>query len=504
MLINADRYANWKAPSQDGALLVWPPVDQLLQQTGDNTIALGRIDSVLVQNVPISHWRKNIRQWLGHTEGPLVATGHQTELYHPGVWVKDAVINAIAGRVGGQAYHFAVDTDQPKHLQIKWPGSTLAVTDDPALASAEWSGLLNSPTPAQLQEIESALAIATASWDFKPMLGEVLASLRRSVLEGTGLSAAITNAQHELDWQLGLTHHAMLASPMFANSAYLAFVHHVLSDAGQFAADYNASLADYRSETGIKSLMRPMPDLHIAGDSIEVPFWLDDLANGSRQRASVTRAGSSFSLRSGSEQFILDPNLPGESAANQLADWLSEHQLRLSPRALTLTTFLRLLVVDQFIHGIGGGRYDQVTDRLLAQYFKIDPPAFAVATGTLFFPGAIGRTRVCLPCVVSEGHRLKHAVLGDRKRAMLDQISNLPRRSVPRSLAFHAMHGALSAAAGNHAGLREWEQRYEQSILQSREESVLFDRELFYAMQSKERLMGMIERVNRQLGAANS
>ena len=181
----------------------------------------------------------------------------------------------------------------------------------------------------------------------------------------------------------------------------------------------------------------------------------------------------------------------------QLEAWLRSHQLRLSPRALTLTLFLRLLVVDQFIHGIGGGRYDQVTDRLLASHFGIDPPRFAVATGTLYFPGAVGRSRVCLPCVAQEGHRLKHALLGDRKKKIIEQINHLPRRSVQRSLAFHNMHGALSAAAIDHPLLKEWSARFETSQLQARDETVIFDRELFYAMQSEARLLGLIEQTKK-------
>ena len=73
--------------------------------------------------------------------------------------------------------------------------------------------------------------------------------------------------------------------------------------------------------------------------------------------------------------------------------------------------FMRLLLVDQFVHGIGGGRYDQVTDRLIASYFKIEPPKFSVTTATLFFPGAATRERVCMPCILRDGHRLKHAVV---------------------------------------------------------------------------------------------
>ena len=494
MTVTAARYANWKAPGEDGQILLWPPPDLLLIQTRQNAVALNNADSVLVQGVPVSKLRRDIRSWLGHgdQDQPLIATGHQTELYHPGVWVKLAAINAIADHCGGSALHFAVDTDQPKHLNIRWPGTTLAVTDDPALPTADWSGLLASPSPAHLQTLQAAYNAACATWDFEPLLQPVLDSLRRACLEETNLSAAITNAQHELDWSLGLKHHAMLVSPILFSQTYLVFVHHVLSRAGEFAQAYNEALADYRSEAGIASKTRPMPDLQATTDSVEVPFWLDDLANQTRQRAHVQRSGNRWKLVVGNQTFELDANIDGEKAARQLGQWLRQNQLRFAPRALTLTTFLRLLVVDQFVHGIGGGRYDQITDRLLFSHFGVEPPHFSVATGTLFFPGAVGQPRVCMPCLEQEGHRLKHSLLGEKKRNIIQQIQAMPRGSIQRSLAFHNMHGALSAAAIDNPVLQAFDARFHESQLRLRDEQVLFDRELFYAMQTQARLSGII------------
>lgn len=486
------RYANWKAPAQDGEFLIWPDAPQLLKETEENGRRLSAANQVSIQNVPLPEWRGALRKWLGHDGTPLIATGHQTELYHAGVWVKGALINAAAGKLGGQAYHFAVDTDQPKHLNVRWPGSSIPLTDDPTMTSAEWSGLLDPPTPAHLQEIQRQLMAAEEHWDFKAALDQVLDSLRRFTLEPTNLSTALTNAEHQLDWDLGLRHHAMIVSPMLSSEPYLAFAHHLLCRADQFAADYNAALAEYRAEAGITSTMRPMPDLHIAPEIVEAPFWLDDLAGGLRSRAHVHRSGSCWALRAGKDEFRFDPAADGWTAARELALWLRQHHLRISTRALTLTLFLRLLVVDQFVHGIGGGRYDQVTDRLIARHFQLDPPAFAVTTATLFFPGAVGRSRVCLSCIAQEGHRLKHRLLGDRKRDMLGEINALPRRSVQRSLAFHRMHAALTSAATVNPSMRQWQAHYRDAERRDREDEAIFDRELFYAIQPRQRLVDMI------------
>jgi hypothetical protein len=157
--------------------------------------------------------------------------------------------------------------------------------------------------------------------------------------------------------------------------------------------------------------------------------------------------------------------------------------------------YLRMFVFDQFIHGIGGGQYDQVTDALIGSHFGIAPPAFAVATATMYLPEALGRPRVCLPCIEQEGHRLRHSILGPRKRELVEQINAAPRRSPQRYAAFAAMHRELTRAAADHPAMKQWQQRLDEARLRESEESALFDRELFYAIQPRDRLAEMVQRI---------
>jgi hypothetical protein len=244
-----------------------------------------------------------------------------------------------------------------------------------------------------------------------------------------------------------------------------------------------------------------MPNLNVSDDACEVPFWLDELATGSRYRASVVRMGDRWALRapaSSEEILLFDPAAEGWDAAGRLLLWLRRNGLRLSPRALTLTMLLRLLMADQFVHGIGGGRYDEVTDRLTLRHFKLEPPRFAVTTATLYFPGAIEQTRACMSCVLQEGHRLRHNVLGEEKRQLVEAIAAAPRRSLERSCLFSQMHSKLDAAA-RHPDIVRWERRREEAESREQEERVVFDRELFYAMQPQERLTSLIERYRAEL-----
>jgi len=498
MAATAERYDTWKAPAEDGQILLWPRPDALLSDTHANHDRLARADSARLQNVPLSEVRRAMRKWVGHDDAqPLIATGHQSELHHPGVWVKNALIDAAATQLGGRAFHFAVDTDEPKHLLLRWPGGSVPLSDDPSIGKDAWSGRVATPTPAHLARVADTFAQAVSQWRFRPLVPEVLLSLRRLSLASSNFPSALTEALHELDLSLGLRYDAMIASPLTYSEPFLLMAHHALARADAFVADYNAALDAYRSRNRIKNAGRPMPNLKASADACEVPYWLDSLESGSRQRAAVVRSNGAWALRaSQGDEFSFDPSADGWDAAERLTRWLRQHALRLSPRALTLTAVLRLLVADNFVHGIGGAQYDQVLDALIERHLGIEAPRFAVTTATLYFPDAVGEPRVCLPCIVQEGHRLKHSILGDDKQRLVREIETAPRHSFQRAQLFAEMHDRL-AVAWTSAEVRNWERRLRQAEERSIEERILFDRELFYAIQPGERLVTLIDEYRR-------
>jgi hypothetical protein len=44
------------------------------------------------------------------------------------------------------------------------------------------------------------------------------------------------------------------------------------------------------------------------------------------------------------------------------------------------------MLSDLFLHGIGGGKYDELTDGLIRQVFGLQPPAFVVLSATRWLP----------------------------------------------------------------------------------------------------------------------
>jgi hypothetical protein len=487
MIQEFSAYPDWKAPAEDSALVIWPDPAQILRDALANHRRLNEWDS------PLADLRRQQRQALKLAEDrPAIATGHQTELFHPGVWAKLAMIDAAARAVDADCLFAAVDSDAPKHLQLRWPGKSRPITDDARLASAPWCGLLTAPTASHIEQIKSSLQTAAADWSFIPMIGELLDDLEQQALRTPSLSSALTASMYRLDWSLGLRHQSILTSRLWNNEPYLAFVHHLLVNADSFASVYNSVLGEYRDAHGIDNPGRPMPDLQISEANCEVPFWLDDLGGNIRHRATVHGRSGQWRLEAEGDAFniSLDPDLA--ASAGRLQQFLRQHNLRLAPRALTLTMYLRLFVVDQFIHGIGGGRYEQVNDRVLHRFFSIDPPAFCVTTATLYFPTAVGRKRACVPCLAHEGHRLRHAVMGPAKMEMVREIQGLPRRSGQRQRIFAQMHDRLAETIQIHPSIGEWQRRMNQTIRQNADEQGMFDRELFYAIQPKDRLERLI------------
>jgi hypothetical protein len=48
--------------------------------------------------------------------------------------------------------------------------------------------------------------------------------------------------------------------------------------------------------------------------------------------------------------------------------------------------YARLVLCDLFIHGIGGAKYDELTDAIIRRFFGIEPPQYVTATATVQLP----------------------------------------------------------------------------------------------------------------------
>src|SRR5262249_22095997 len=167
------------------------------------------------------------------------------------------------------------------------------------------------------------------------------------------------------------------------------FAADLLADLPRFHRIHNDCVHAYRRAHGLKSRNHPVPDLARDGDWLEAPFWAWRAGQTQRARLMVRRMGDALLLRAGGEEWpmlrlrvdhpIVLP-LPSD-----IAD-LEKNGFKVRPRALTNTLFARLFVADLFIHGIGGGKYDELTDEIIRRYYGAEPPKYMVLSGTLLLP----------------------------------------------------------------------------------------------------------------------
>jgi len=103
-----------------------------------------------------------------------------------------------------------------------------------------------------------------------------------------------------------------------------------------------------------------------------------------------------------------------------LKTFLKEKKLKIRPKALLLTLFNRLFVSDLFIHGLGGAKYDLVTDEIIREFFKVEPPHFLVVSCTLHlnFKSSPGRSDSKISAL-----RKKIRDLGFNPERYIDELS---------------------------------------------------------------------------------
>jgi hypothetical protein len=313
----------------------------------------------------------------------IVVTGHQPELYHPGIWIKDFLLQRLADEIGAAAIDLVVDSDGFDAVEVHSPcfkpevrvcRAYLAVgTTDGCYASAPV------PSAHDLEQFREAGAeqLSTLS---APALGHHFATFCEKLDEAAGdaanLAELVTFARRRYEAPAGTDYMGLPVTSMARSRAFATVLAHIARDATGFAGAYNAALADFRDRTGTRNPAQPFPDLRFEGDLVELPVW--HLAGG---RTTVwARTGAVPALVVDGETIC---KLPDCASAPEV---LLASALVPAPKALMLTLFCRLFVADLFIHGVGGGRYDQVTDDVIRRYFGVEPLAFAVASMTMYLP----------------------------------------------------------------------------------------------------------------------
>jgi hypothetical protein len=337
----------------------------------------------------------DVADWIAR---PLIMGGHQPDLFHPGVWLKNAALDAYARQLGGTAVNLVVDTDRCAGTSVGVPVGTPReagleqVPFDAAAAEMAWEerGVVDASCfssfgdrAARLLEPLVPDAIVRRWW---PLAVERAAESHR-------LGLGLAQARHILEERFGLETLELPVSELVRLPTVMVFMGWLLAHARQLHEAFNAALAAERRASHIRGRGRPLPDLVTrtdhSGEWLEVPWWLWSRDDPRRRRVFANLSTPGGLTLSDLETVRIELPIAVDTSPSRWVDALSrmeEHEVRLRPRAVLTTLVSRLLVADVFVHGIGGAAYDRITDDVVRRLTGCDPPRHAVVSGTLRLP----------------------------------------------------------------------------------------------------------------------
>lgn len=398
-----------RAPQADGAALFAPPLAAAAQAIEQN-IARRQPDDVqscwwvLAKFTSLAR-RELLAAALAHTgeyadvswvpreSRRFILSGHQPQLFHPGVWLKNFALSVLGERTGAVPINLIVDNDTIRSAAIRIPRQQGGEVEVPAVAI----DAAGDEVAWEEREVLSPELFASFGQRACEVLGQaepILASLwplaqaaqlRHGAAARLGLLLA--EARHRYEQQCGLRTLEVPLSAVCQTTSFRHFVWQLLRDLPRLVQVYNAALAEYRQVNRLRSRSHPVPDLARQDDWLEAPLWIWTSELPRRQRLFVReRAGKlQLSNLAGVEAEIEAAENFSAAATNQLAA-LEQQGIKLRPRALVTTMFSRLLLSDFFIHGIGGAKYDELTDAIIRRYFDCEPPVYLTATATFRLP----------------------------------------------------------------------------------------------------------------------
>jgi hypothetical protein len=323
----------------------------------------------------------------------VVVGGHQPSLFHPGVWVKNFAISNLAAQTDGVALNLVIDNDILSASHIRVPGGD---RDHPVNETIPF----DEGRPAQpWEEIEiqnrevfesfgNRVVRKMNRWNIKPLAASIWPDAVNQLEQSTLLRDSLTAARHRLERRWGLANLELPISRLCTLDPFLWFASHLLAHLPEFHRVHNNVLQQYRQIYHIRSQTHPVPELKTADGWLEAPFWIWRKSDHKRENLFVKQVDREVHLSDGNETFArlpLSPDMEACCAVEALRE-LPQQGIRLRTRALTTTLFSRLCLSDLFVHGIGGAKYDEMTDRIIAQFYKMPAPEFLTLSATLLLP----------------------------------------------------------------------------------------------------------------------
>ena len=326
----------------------------------------------------------------------LIVAGHQPALFHTGVWAKNFAISRLAKETNGRALNLIVDNDTHSNTRVRVPAGGSrdrlhfeSADFDADRAAVPWEDSLVVDSE-RFDTFAERITRTMRAWNIEPIVNQGWQAARRVAGETRHLRDALTAARYSIEQQWGIDNLELPISHVCRQESFLWFAAHLLVNLPRFQAIHNEVLDEYRIVNRVRSQTHPVPALSQTDGWLEAPFWVWNAGDAQRRRVFARQSEKTLHLSDGKDEFCVLPITPEMDAccAVEAMMALEQHGIRFRTRALTTTLFSRLLFADLFIHGIGGAKYDEMSDRIIHRFYGLVPPGFQVISATIHLPFA--------------------------------------------------------------------------------------------------------------------
>jgi hypothetical protein len=326
-------------------------------------------------------------------EKDIIQTGHSPAIIHPGVLIKHSLVNSIAKKVNGTGINMVVDNDAGNDNCLNIPdinGSDSSVEKikyHPGLRNLAFEEIRYTD-PTQLLGFQESVLKSLHNSDMKKTFDNFMNVAITLSGETLQFSDLFTFARHTFLTRFGIGNLEVPVSLISETDSFLNFFLHITANLKCFVDIYNTKLREYRKLKKISSKANPLPDLMEKGFVVEMPFWIwEDNEPRKSLYASVADDNriSIISENKIVEHFDFDAKSRSTNNLEKLKTLIG-YGIKIRPKAIANTMYSRLFFSDLFVHGIGGAKYDLITDEIIREFFGVEPPEYATISASLHLP----------------------------------------------------------------------------------------------------------------------
>jgi hypothetical protein len=315
----------------------------------------------------------------------FILTGHQPIFYHPGIIVKNLLLNKIGVGERAKAINLIVDTDNFKELSAHIPAYNNGIKkiketllSNPSHTPYEFA---SAPTWETFQLFAKKIEKNLSHPQFKNLYENFLKFVKAAGEEKRdfkNISHFMTFIRRRYENEVESRYLEAPVSYICDMDEFLIFFISIAKNSERFAQIYNFHLERYRIGHKLRYPANPFPNLKMDGKRFELPFW--HFYNNKRNEVFVECNTDEIVI-------LFDDYGDINFKINEIEkgiELIKKGNIKIRPKAISFTLFVRMFISDIFIHGVGGAKYDRITDEIIRDFYEVEPPEFITASLTLF------------------------------------------------------------------------------------------------------------------------